>query len=67
MHSIGHAVPKLLSSSEEMLKEAKEWEDLCDDIKIDEEVRQILINNELAAREKEGVKASDSGYASSMR
>lgn len=39
---------------------------MFDDMEIDEEVRQILIKNKLAASEKEGVKVSDSGYASSM-
>ena len=63
---MANKIPKLLSSSEEMLKEAKEWEDLCEEMGVDDEVRQILIKNELAAGKNEGVKVHDSGYVSGM-
>ena len=63
---MANKIPKMLSSSEEMLREAKEWEDMCDEMDVDDEIRQILIKNELAASEKEGVKVRDSGYGSSM-
>ena len=54
--NMANKVPKLIAPSDEMLKEAKEWEDLMDEMGVSEDVRERLIESGMQESEKVGVK-----------
>ena len=58
--NMANKVPKIIAPSEDVLKEAKEWEDLMDEMGIDEDVRERLIESSKKECEKVGVKLKNS-------